>query len=407
MKRLIIIIALLTHLCANAQVTDSLSIYKPHKSLFDTKAYQMTYVAVPLIAAGLIVKGEDDHFQSLRNDYMPEFHTNVDDYLQLSPAVIMYALKACGVESRSSWGRMMTSDAFAGALTLSSVMLIKNTTNVMRPDGSTANSFPSGHTATAFMAATMLHKEYGNVSPWISIGGYSLATATGMMRVVNNRHWMSDVLVGAGIGILSTELGYFLADLIFKDKGINYDLAHPERPSWFENEHPSTFGLSLGLSMTLGQFYLDDNTPLSIETGSRVGFEGAYFFNKYVGIGGRLSIANSPLIIDNEAQDEALDVFGGAVGGYFALPLSDRIRLSSKIVGSYNYYQDCKLEGYNLDILKGGRFGVGTGGAIEYLSSDRWSMKIFVDYDLTYLKGMPQTNFHQMMVVGATANIVF
>ena len=62
----------------------------------------------------------------------------------------------------------------------------------------------------------MLHKEYGHRSPWYSIGGYTVATITGVTRQLNNRHWMSDIMVGAGIGILATELGYFLADLIFK-----------------------------------------------------------------------------------------------------------------------------------------------------------------------------------------------
>lgn len=70
------------------------------------------------------------------------------------------------------------------------------------------------------MTATMLHKEYGHRSPWYSIGGYTLATLTGVTRQLNNRHWMSDVMVGAGIGILATEFGYFLADLIFKEKGL-------------------------------------------------------------------------------------------------------------------------------------------------------------------------------------------
>ena len=70
------------------------------------------------------------------------------------------------------------------------------------------------------MAATMLHKEYGTTrSPWYSIGGYTVATATAVSRMLNNKHWLSDVMVGAGIGILSTEVGYFLTDLIFKDKG--------------------------------------------------------------------------------------------------------------------------------------------------------------------------------------------
>ena len=66
----------------------------------------------------------------------------------------------------------------------------------------------------------MMHKEYGDRSPWYSISAFTVATATGISRILNNRHWLSDVLAGAGIGILSTELGYYLADLIFKDKGL-------------------------------------------------------------------------------------------------------------------------------------------------------------------------------------------
>ena len=71
------------------------------------------------------------------------------------------------------------------------------------------------------MTATMLTREYGHKSPWVGIGAYAVATTTGLMRMANNRHWLSDVLTGAGIGILSTELGYYLADLLFKEKGIN------------------------------------------------------------------------------------------------------------------------------------------------------------------------------------------
>jgi len=68
------------------------------------------------------------------------------------------------------------------------VFTLKNTTNVQRPDGSSYNSFPSGHTARAFVAATFLHKEYGSKSIWYSIGGYTMATAIETFRVLNNRH---------------------------------------------------------------------------------------------------------------------------------------------------------------------------------------------------------------------------
>jgi membrane-associated phospholipid phosphatase len=77
-----------------------------------------------------------------------------------------------------------------------------------RPDGSSDNSMPSGHTAQAFVSATLLDMEYRETSPWISVGGYICATATGFLRVDNNRHWASDVLIGAGIGIASVKVVY-------------------------------------------------------------------------------------------------------------------------------------------------------------------------------------------------------
>lgn len=46
-----------------------------------------------------------------------------------------------------------------------SVLAIRGSSNVLRPDGSAKNYFPSGHTATAFMGAELLRKEYWDVSP--------------------------------------------------------------------------------------------------------------------------------------------------------------------------------------------------------------------------------------------------
>ena len=109
----------------------------------------------------------------------------------------MLGLKGFGVESRSSWGRMLVSDAFSVAIMASVVNTIKYTAHVRRPDKSNYKSFPSGHTATAFMAAMMMHKEYGDRSPWYSISAFTVATATGISRILNNRHWLSDVLAGS------------------------------------------------------------------------------------------------------------------------------------------------------------------------------------------------------------------
>lgn len=165
-----------------------------------TKGYRMTFIAAPLIVGGAVMSVYDTDFRRLRNGYVKSFHHDYDDYLQYAPAAVMLGLKAFGVKGRSSWGRMLVSDAFSVGLMAAAVNSLKYSFRVMRPDGSTRNSFPSGHTATVFMTATMLHKEYGHRSPWYSIGAYTVATVTGVTRQLNNRHWMSDVMVGAGIG---------------------------------------------------------------------------------------------------------------------------------------------------------------------------------------------------------------
>lgn len=156
--------------------------------------------------------------------------------LQYSPAVIKYALKAAGMESRSDWPRMITADIASIAIMNAIAQGTKYTVKRERPDGRAYNSYPSGHTATAFMCAQMLHKEYGEtVSPWISVAGYGIAATTGIFRVIANRHWCSDVLAGAAIGIFSTELAYELTDILFGEHGLKKPIVIPEiedMPKW-------------------------------------------------------------------------------------------------------------------------------------------------------------------------------
>lgn len=141
----------------------------------------------------------------------------IDDFSQYAPAVSVYALNGFGIKGKNNFKDRTILLTTSFALMASSVTIIKNTGSVIRPDGSSNNSFPSGHTATAFMGATYLWEEYKDVSIWYGISGYVIATGTGIFRVVNNRHWVSDIAMGAGIGILSTKIAYWLVPLI-KDK---------------------------------------------------------------------------------------------------------------------------------------------------------------------------------------------
>lgn len=142
-----------------------------------------------------------------------EFHGDgIDDYLRFVPVASVYVLKASGVESVSSWKRLLVNSATSIALFSGVVHGLKQSVHEWRPDGTDRRSFPSGHTAMAFAGATMLHKEFGRVSPWISVAGYGVATLTAADRVRRNRHDWGDVAAGAAIGIGGTLLGYWLGD---------------------------------------------------------------------------------------------------------------------------------------------------------------------------------------------------
>ncbi|HEX5170223.1 MAG TPA: phosphatase PAP2 family protein [Cyclobacteriaceae bacterium] len=172
-------------------------------------------VAVPtlLIGTGVYVLCDDDFINRIevreeRNEHFPNFSHHADNYLQYLPIVAVYGLNLAGVKGENNFGNrtalLIKSEVIMAAITFS----LKGLTKVPRPDTGDRNSFPSGHTAQAFAAATFMHKEYGGQSVMYSIGAYAVATGIGVMRILNNRHWASDVIAGAGIGILSTNLAY-------------------------------------------------------------------------------------------------------------------------------------------------------------------------------------------------------
>lgn len=143
-------------------------------------------------------------------NYNTPFKTRIDDYLRYAPAVAVYALDFAGIKSKHNFIDRTIIYFVASTLTKSLSTKIKYATGQLRPDGSTYNSFPSGHTATAFTGAEFMNQEYGERSIWYSVAGYTTAAATGTFRIMNNRHWLSDVIAGAGLGILSTKFTYWL-----------------------------------------------------------------------------------------------------------------------------------------------------------------------------------------------------
>ena len=425
----------------------------------------LSFAGVPLFLAGIAIKGDKANF---RQDYgnahantrlLTSFKTRIDDYTQFFGPAMTVGLKLGGVEGRSDWPRLFASAAMSYGIMAGFVNGIKYTAKEMRPDGSTANSWPSGHTATSFVGATLLHKEYGLTrSPWYSVAGYGVATATGIMRILNNRHWISDVMSGAGIGIMSTELGYALSDVLFKNKGLlRGDLEGvSDRPSFFAISMGMSYGLKNLTFHDSDEQYAGDNDfdedseafNVDFHTASVVDIEGAYFLNKYVGVGGRLRVRamtakgwsnfiedaksdrkdlESSLadIIDmassmptqtikNEMQNlttleeysiesDHLTEFSANVGLYFNLPLNSRFALGSKLlIGrsmtqeldiNAHYQGDTKNMAYDMNISDG------------YADPDKNDMSLIVkdfystnnpydiEWDYLTLGGNNSTNF--------------
>ena len=146
-------------------------------------------------------------------------HSNrVDNMLEYLPYVSVFALKTCGVKPRDGWKEMTVTTVASWVASAGTTYLLKNNIRETRPDKSNRRSFPSGHTSIAFAGATMLHKEYGQVSPWISVAGYGVATIVGIDRVLGDHHYWHDVVAGAGIGFAAAEVTWWLSRKVFKRK---------------------------------------------------------------------------------------------------------------------------------------------------------------------------------------------
>ena len=352
---------------------------KPYKFMDD-----MTFVGVPLFIAGWAIKGDKAMFR-VNNKYGKEntqlltnFKTGIDDYLQFFGPAAVVGLKLGGYEGRSDWPRLLASAALSYGIMAGFVNGIKYTAKEMRPDGSTANSWPSGHTATAFVGASLLHKEYGLTrSPWFSVAGYGMATATGVMRVLNNRHWISDVMSGAamGVGLGSKHIDFTMDDVVDPWRFTDEDLGYDDDVDYESDETPN----------------------VTFRAATVVDAEGAYFLNKYIGIGGRLRVRAMSaksfgqyteyagfnqiwgwydvvgngiynIYNDNKALEDFINYtsvggdpveelgayvesdhlaeFSGSLGLYFNIPINKQFSIGTKALIGRSFTQELDLDGY-------------------------------------------------------------
>ncbi|MDR1201958.1 MAG: phosphatase PAP2 family protein [Tannerellaceae bacterium] len=192
-------ILLLSIPIAQADTTDISYKFKPTRLI----------VPATLITAGVVgtaIDGWGDYHLYTRKDSIR--HIQLDNYLEWGMMGWVFVCDLMGKEKHTFVDQFFLV-ALAEGLNAGMVHGLKKGINQTRPDGA-PYSFPSGHTANAFLGAHIAFKEFKDSNPVLACSGYAIAAFVAGTRVYKNRHWIADVVAGAGFGILSVELSYLI-----------------------------------------------------------------------------------------------------------------------------------------------------------------------------------------------------
>jgi hypothetical protein len=184
----------------NAQSSEGSSLIKKEDKL----SYKHFVIPAALISSGLLLIRTNEN-EKLQNDFRKvlgtDFTTQADNYIQYASVLGIYGGTYLGLKAKNDWQHQTVNILIANAAMGIVVKTMKHTFKEERPDSSNHYSFPSGHTASAFTNAALLFYEYKDDNLWYASSGFVFAAATGFLRIANNKHYTSDVLAGAGIGL--------------------------------------------------------------------------------------------------------------------------------------------------------------------------------------------------------------
>lgn len=194
--------------------------HAPHTTFSGIEEPALWVVPATLIAGGALLVNEfnlsgANMFRKETYGGAGRYRPHLDDYLQHTPMAIGILFDLAGAEGRrESIAEKLTVKAMGGVAVAAIVLGVKSLGLAQRPDARTRNSFMSGHTATVFLGAELLRLEYGTTFPYVAAAGYGIAVATAMFRVWHMRHWTSDVVAGAGVGIAAAWIGHYTGTLL-------------------------------------------------------------------------------------------------------------------------------------------------------------------------------------------------
>lgn len=199
----------------SAQSSDS----SERSHFFNKIKYSELIIPAGLISYGIVSKGspffkgiDEDIRNGVSRGNNPQI--KLDDFSRFAGTAGVFALDAVGIPAKHNLKQRLFTAAVSNMIMTATTRIMKSTIPVWRPDGSANNSFPSGHAATAFVGAELLWQEYREESIWYGIAGYAAAAGTGYLRMYNDKHWFSDIAMGAGVGILSAKIAYWLLPLV-------------------------------------------------------------------------------------------------------------------------------------------------------------------------------------------------
>ncbi len=252
------------------------------------------YDGIAYLIRGTYTTFTEKHFRNKAGLFRTS-GSNLGEYgVAAVPLGASMAMHLAGVKAKSTTERMLAANAIALALSSGLTYGLKSVVDEKRPDGG-KHSLPSGHCSLAFASAAILDREFGYLSPWVTVGGYTFATATQFLRYQHNRHWINDTFMGAGIGMMSTNLAYFITDQMMQGKGIRQEeLTQAELLRNYRFiQQPSAFTLLTAIETghtdipaSAYQLPADFNGVVNFSTGATfsAGMEGSYYFNKHVGV---------------------------------------------------------------------------------------------------------------------------
>ena len=366
---------------ASADSSKATSSHAIHRESSLSRIAGAAYIPLPLIAAGIIASHNDRHDIGPSPTPLERHGDGAADYMQFAPAALMLSMKAAGIESRSSWTGMIGGCAASGVIMAGMVKGMKHMTDMPRPDASDTKSLPSGHTAVAFMSATMLSIEYGHLSPWISAGAYGLATATGLMRIGQNKHWASDIVTGAGIGILATELGYMVAEAVTggKPSGTHGSGRH----IMTDDVGRSNIGLYTGLYFPAGSITDGSGKRLRRLAGTVTGIEGAWYLWRNVGLACHVSLSESRIVADGAGITDAKEkAWTAGIGPCAAIRLAPGWSLNARVAAAYIHHEAVRCRVRETDIPSSGGIGMLSGIGVSHLTDRNIETMLFVDHAL-------------------------